>query len=48
MASSSEDEASSDGGNDVKLGDKLFDSEDGGHEEAKKAAELNTMSPELI
>ena len=48
MASSSEDEASSEGGNDVKLGDKLFDSEDGVHEEAKKAAELNAMSPELI
>jgi len=30
------------------MGDKLFDSEDGGHEETKKAAELNMMNPELV
>ena len=49
MVSSSEDEGSSDDGDDVKLGDKLFESEENeGHEETKKAAELNAMSPELI
>jgi hypothetical protein len=30
------------------MGDKLFDSEDDGHEETKKAAELNMMDPELV
>jgi len=45
---SSEDEQSSDEDNQAKLGDKLFDSEDEGHEETKKAAELNMMNPELI
>ena len=49
MASSSEDEASSDDDKKMKKLRGLFDSdEEGGHEETKKAAELNTMSPELI
>jgi len=50
MASSDDD--SSDDDNQAKLGDRLFDSDDGGvvdgHEETKKAAELNGMDPELI
>jgi len=34
-----------------RLGDQLFDSDDAaadGHEETKKAAELNAMNPELV
>ena len=45
---SSDEDASSDDDDKGKLGDKLFDSEEEGHEETKKAAELNAMNPELI
>ena len=40
---------SSDGDENNKLGDKLFDSDDdAGLEESKKAAELNVMDPSLV
>ena len=45
----SDEDESSDEEPGARLGDKLFDSdEDAGHEETKKAAELNAMSPELM
>ena len=39
---------SSDGDDQAKLGDKLFDSDDDNVEESKKAAELHGMSPDLM
>lgn len=42
------DDDSSDGDGKGKLGDKLFESDDEGLEESKKAAELNAMDPELV
>ena len=49
MQEMSDDEQSSDDEPRARLGDKLFDSdEDAGHEETKKAAELNAMSPGLM
>jgi len=45
----SDDSDEDDGGKKTRLGDQLFDSDDAaGHEETKKAAELNAMNPELV
>ena len=50
VSSDEDDDDSDDGNKRAKIGDKLFDSEDDGgkHEETKRAAELNSMDPELV
>ena len=51
MSDDDDSDDSDEGDGKKRLGDQLFDSDDAiaeGHEETKKAAELNVMNPEIV